>query len=245
MENDKRILFVTGASSDVGLGLIKKMSSNYDIILAHYNHSDAGILALKQELSTEIIPLQADFTSLSSTQELADTILTKGYVPTHYVHLPACPLNNIKFSKTTWETFDADLSTTFRSAVILCQAFLPKMAKSRYGKIIFMLSHNVVNQPPIKYAVPYTSAKYALLGLMKSLSAEYADKGITVNGISPSMIATKFLANVPELIIEKNAAESPLKRNLAVDDVVPALEFLLSRGADCVTGQNIAVTGGN
>lgn len=242
---DKKILLVTGASSDVGLALIRKIYGNYDTVLAHYNRSDAGILALKEKFGDKIIPIKADFSLEESSRALADTILAKDIVPTHFVHLPARPLNNIKFSKTTWDTFDAEMSTSFRSAVILCQTFLPVMAKRRCGKIVFMLSHNVINQPPIKYAVPYTSVKYALLGLMRSLSCEYADKGITVNGVSPSMIETKFLADVPDLIIEKNAAESPLKRNLNVEDVISAFEFLLDKGANCVTGHNIAVTGGN
>ena len=118
------------------------------------------------------------------------------------------------------------------------------MAKKKLGKVVFMLSYCVVNQPAMKFAVPYTSTKYALLGLMKCLSAEYADKGVTVNGVSPSMINTKFLAGVPELVIQKNALESPLKRNLQVQDILSAFDFFLSDGADCIAGQNLAVTGG-
>jgi 3-oxoacyl-[acyl-carrier protein] reductase len=245
MKNNNKILLVTGASSDVGVGLIRKVSHNYDTILAHYNRSAASIMALQDEIGDKIIPVQADFSQEGSTRALAEDIISRQLVPTHFVHLPARPLNNVKFTKTTWYTFDMELSTSFRSAVILCQFFVPVMAKRKCGKIIFMLSHNVVNQPPIKYAIPYTSTKYALLGLMKGLSAEYADKSITVNAVSPSMIATKFLSEVPELIIEKNIAESPLKRNLDVGDVITSFEFLLSDGANCVTGQNLAVTGGN
>lgn len=245
MTKENKTLLVAGASSDIGIELIKRVHANYSIVLAHYNRSDGEILRLRQEFGEKIVPVQANFMQEDATHAFVRSILDKGYAPDHYVHLPARPLNNIKFSKTTWETFEEELDTSLRSAVILSQGFLPHMARQKYGKIIFMLSFNVINQPPIKYAVPYTSAKYALLGLMRGLSAEYAEKRVMVNAISPSMIQTKFLSQVPSLIVEKNAAESPLKRNLFTEDVLPSFEFLLSDGADCVTGQNIGVTGGN
>ncbi|WP_195282624.1 SDR family oxidoreductase [Harryflintia acetispora] len=242
--NDDKTLLITGASSDVGLSLIRKVAKNYQRIIAHYHHSDQGLLLLKEEVGEKIVSMQADFTDLQSTLQFAEKVIGDGTSPDHFIHLPAPPLNNNKFSKSNWSDFEVELSTSFRSAVILCQKILPLMAKKKLGKVVFMPSYCVVNQPAMKFAVPYTSTKYALLGLMKCLSAEYADKGVTVNGVSPSMINTKFLAGVPELVIQKNALESPLKRNLQVQDILSAFDFFLSDGADCITGQNLAVTGG-
>ena len=72
----------------------------------------------------------------------------------------------------------------------------------------------------------------------------YAEKGIRVNGVSPDMMETAFISEIPELIREKNAQDSPLKRNLLPGDILPAVRFLLSEGADAVTGVNLPVTGG-
>ena len=96
-----------------------------------------------------------------------------------------------------------------------------------------------------KYAAPYVTAKYALLGLMKDLAAEYAAKGITVNGISPQMIETKFLKDVPELIVEQQRTAGPLQRLLQKEDILPTIRLLLSDEAEAITGENIAITGGN
>lgn len=106
-----------------------------------------------------------------------------------------------------------------------------------------MLTSSTLGIPP-KYQAAYVSVKYMLLGLMKSLSAEYADKGITINGISPDMIETKFLTNIPDMVVQKNAQNSPIKRNLTLNDVIPAFEYLLSDAANAVTGQNLGITGG-
>ena len=106
-----------------------------------------------------------------------------------------------------------------------------------------MLTSDTVDMPP-KYQSSYVTVKYALLGLMKSLAVEYAEKGITFNGISPDMIETKFLSELPELIVENNRNNSPLGRNIRIDEIVPIFEYLLSDAGASMTGQNIAVTGG-
>jgi 3-oxoacyl-[acyl-carrier protein] reductase len=79
---------------------------------------------------------------------------------------------------------------------------------------------------------------------MRNLAAEYADRGITVNGVSPDMVETKFLDDIPDLVIKQNAEKSPLKRNLTPKDVIPAIKYLLSDEAEAVTGTNMGITGG-
>jgi len=132
---------------------------------------------------------------------------------------------------------------SLRTSMLVLKSFLPAMIKAKRGKIVFMLTSYVNNVPP-KYQSIYVTTKYALLGLMKSLASDYADKRIQINAVSPEMIETKFLSDISEHIVEQNAASSPIGRNLNVEDVIPTLEFLLSEGSDCITGENIAITGG-
>lgn len=87
-------------------------------------------------------------------------------------------------------------------------------------------------------------AKYALMGMGKSLAAEYASKGIQVNMISPSMLETKFLANVYDGVVEQTAAANPAKRNARPEDVAGLIEYLFSDSNTFVTGANIPVTSG-
>ena len=240
---DEKILFVTGASSDVGTALINKVESHYKIIWAHYCGSQKNLEELRKKYGEKIVPIQADFSDTESTQNLINVMIESGNIPNHIVHLPAPKAFNQKFWKCTWMDYQKGIDISLRSAVLILKAFIPFMVKKKYGKIAFMLTDCVIGIPP-KFQIPYVTVKYALLGLMKSLAVEYADKGITVNAVSPDMIETKFLSDVPELIIAQNARNSPLGRNLTVDDVVPAFEYFLSDGADAVTGQNMGVTGG-
>lgn len=238
-----KTLLVTGASSDVGSGLIKKVYGNYDSIICHYCSSDTIVRELRATLGDKIIPMRADFRSLEDIDRMCDEIENSMIIPDHIVHFSAPKAYNQNFHKCSWSNFDDGLTTSFRSIVCILERFIPYMRKKKYGKIVFMLSSYVLGVPP-KFQSPYVSVKYALLGLMKSLSAEYADKGITANAVSPEMIETKFLSDINEKIIWNNANNSPLGRNLTVDDVIPAFEYLLSDAADAVNGQNIAITGG-
>ena len=118
------------------------------------------------------------------------------------------------------------------------------MAKQKKGKVVVMLSSVVLNMPP-KALTQYVVVKYALLGLVKSLASEYADKNIQINAISPSMIETKFLENINEKLVELSAYSHPLKRNAKVEDITPTIQMLISKESDYLNGVNIPITGGS
>lgn len=235
-----KILLVTGASSDVGIELIRNISKKYDKVLAHYYHWNENLEQLKKENGSKIVFIQADFSSSDSVANMIDTVREQGLEPDHIVHLPAPKMKIQKFVKEEWETFENGWETSVHSLVQILQAFLPHMQKQKYGKIVLMLTSCTLNIPP-KFQTAYTTVKYAILGLMKSLSVDYRDKGITVNGVSPDMIQTKFLSELPEHLIEQYSEQRPNKRILTVAEVVPVFSFLLSAEADNVSGVNLAV----
>lgn len=233
---DKKILLVTGASSEVGSLLIHNIAQKYEKVLAHYRNESISA-------SDKIIPVQADFSDIASTQELIDFIKDNDLFPDHIVHLSANKAHNLQFHKTSWDNYQKEIDVSLRSITMFCQQLIPHMVKQKYGKIVFMLSAYLLGVPP-KFQGSYITVKYALLGLMRNLAAEYASKRIMVNAVSPDMMETKFLSNLPDLVKEQSAKNNPLGRNIYVNEVVPSIEYLLSDASDVITGQNIGVTGG-
>jgi 3-oxoacyl-[acyl-carrier protein] reductase len=237
------ILFITGASSDIGLHLIKNVTEKC-LILAHYNKSIEGLKELSKEITNELIPIQADLSSESEIYNLLNTIERDYGIPNKIVHLAAPKFENIRFKNIRWGDFQKDMFVSLKSIVIILNKFLPILAVQKKGKVVIMLSSVTLNVPP-KALVQYTTVKYALLGLMKSLASEYAERHININAISPSMIETKFLSQINEKFIELAAENNPLKRNGTVNDIIPTILLLLSNESNYINGINIPITGGS
>ncbi|MDC1418121.1 SDR family oxidoreductase [Candidatus Thioglobus sp.] len=239
----KDIILIIGASSDIGLNLIKNISDEA-LVIAHYNSSNEKLLELSKNINNELVTLKADLSKEDEINKLLDVIESAYGVPNKIIHLAANKVENIRFKDVSWSDFEKDINISFKSAVLILNRFLPKMAKLKKGKVIIMLSSYVLGVPP-KALTHYTTIKYALLGLVKSLASEYSDKNIQINAVSPSMIDTKFLDNINEKFVELNAYNHPLKRNATVDDIAPIIKMLISKESDYINGINIPVTGGS
>lgn len=239
-----KVIIITGASSDLGMAYIRERGREYARIIAHYNHENDKFAALRADYGDRILPLRADFGNAGSAGRFIADIKETGLVPTHILHLVSPSPVSVKFHKSSVEEYERMMRVSLYSIVEILKAFLPAMQKAKYGRVVFMLSA-YVSIPDPKFAAPYVTAKYALLGLMRDIAAEYASKGITVNGISPQMTETKFLKDVPELIVEQQRMAGPLQRLLRPEDILPVMQMLLSDDAAAITGENIGVTGGN
>jgi 3-oxoacyl-[acyl-carrier protein] reductase len=242
----KEILLVTGASSDIGLALIRRVVSTRKdcVVLAHHHASGERLEELRKTLGTDsIFPVQADFSSGASTLVMAEQVMREFGAPSQIVHLPGLKLVYERFTKFNWEHFEADLNIQVRSAVILLKRFLPAMAKLPNAKVVFVLS-SVTREVPPKFLSMYGIVKQAQLGLMRALASEYGETGLRVNAVSPGMVDTRFLDNVPDMIKQMGAASSPGGRNAQPEDVVNVVEFLLSAECGNVNGIELPVTGG-
>ena len=237
------IIFIIGASSDLGLNLIKNIDEEC-IILAHYNSNKDALENLASNSKKKIIPLKADLSCEDDINTLIQTIKNDYGIPNKIIQLAAARVENIRFKDVSWEDFEKDINITLKSSVLFLSTFLPLLAKEKRGKVVIMLSSYVLGVPP-KYLAHYTTIKYAMLGLVKSLASEYDNKNIQVNAISPSMIDTKFLSNINEKFVELNAYNHPLKRNASVEDIIPTIKMLISDESNYVSGINIPITGGS
>lgn len=240
----EKTLLITGATSEVGCLLLSSVYQDYSHIILHYRNMNDELRGLLDEYSreTDIIPLQSDFSDMNKIYSFIEQVKNKGFIPNNIVHLPAPKAYNKHFHKDEWKNYELGWEISVHSIVEILKAFIPNMAKEKYGRIVFMLTSYTIYQPA-KFQTSYVTVKYALLGLMKSLSIEYISKGITVNGVSPDMMETKFLSNLPRILVETYAENSPLGRNIYVEEVIPVIKLLLADSSGSLTGQNIAVMG--
>lgn len=244
-EKMTKTLLVTGASSEVGMELLREVGLEYGMIYAQYRNMNDGLAELVEELGgkTEILPIKADLSKQCEVGVLVKKILDAGSMPCHIVHLAAPKVRYARFHNSDWKDWDNAWEVSLHSIVTILQAFLPEMEKVKHGRIVFLLTSNTAGRPD-RYVSDYVAVKYALLGLMRALAAEYAEKGITVNGISPGMMETGFLSELPHFVVEQNAEKSPLGRNIRISEILPIFRYMLSDEGAAMNGENIPVLGG-
>lgn len=252
---DRRVILILGASSDLGAELIRELdvleerraSCESDaprpLILAHYGHNQDALTKLKETCAhVDMELLQADLSLQEEVCAMLAELKEKALLPTHIVSFAAAKFGYMRISEWNRERVRQDMDIQVFSLAEVFRVCLPEMAKRGRGKVVVMLSACTVGEPP-KFLSNYTSVKYALLGLVKSAAAEYGDQGLNINGISPDMIETKFVAGIGRKVREMNAESSPRHRNLTVKDVIPSVLYLLSEEAEFVNGVNLNLSG--
>lgn len=243
----KKIYCIIGATSDIGMAYIKEINKQGEkctVIAIYFGEKEE-----LEKLDNELENVTMDFVKcdLSNTQDVLNAIFyikEKYNTPTHFLHLAARKFEYVKFSKFNWENVMLDLEIQVHSFAEFMKAFLPSLAKQKYGKVVVMLSSVTKGVPP-KYLSGYTLTKYALMGLINSLVSEYKEKGININAVSPTMVETRFLENIDERIVEMTAASSGMKRNVKIEEVVGAIKYLMSDEAEYINGLNLPLTGGD
>jgi len=138
-----------------------------------------------------------------------------------------------------WQAvLDVNLTAVFR----LCRAAMRGMMKRRYGRMVNITSIVGVTGNPGQ--ANYAASKAGMIGMSKSLAAEVASRGITVNCLAPGFIATPMTDGLSDEQKAKLLAAIPAQRLGTADDVASGVVYLASAEAAYVTGQTLHINGG-
>lgn len=133
---------------------------------------------------------------------------------------------------------DVNLTAPFR----LIRAAIKGMMKRRFGRVINITSVVGVTGNPGQ--ANYCASKAGMIGMSKSMAAEVASRGITVNCIAPGFIATAMTAQLNDDQKAKINATIPAGAMGTSEDIAASVVYLASNEANYITGQTLHVNGG-
>ncbi len=137
------------------------------------------------------------------------------------------------------DDWDRVVSTNLTGAFRLTRRALRPMLRARYGRIVNVAS--VVGQRANPGQANYAAAKAGLVGMTKTVAAEVAKRGVTVNAVAPGFIATEMTEDLPQGGLLDHI---PAKRTGTPEEVAACVRFLASEDAGYVTGTTLTVDGG-
>jgi NAD(P)-dependent dehydrogenase (short-subunit alcohol dehydrogenase family) len=171
---------------------------------------------------------------------------------------PSILINNagqsagVAFTETTRETWDRMLAVNLTGSFLCTQQVLPAMLDAGAGRIV-----NIASTAGLKgysHTAAYCAAKHGVVGLTRALAMETAKRGITVNAVCPGYTDTDMAASAIRNLVEAGRTEDearkaitrvmPIGRLIRPEEVAAAVLWLCSDAAAAVTGQAIAVAGG-
>jgi 3-oxoacyl-[acyl-carrier protein] reductase len=232
--------FVSGSGQNIGRAIAVRLARmGCDVVVNGSSDKDAALATAKmvEDAGAEALVAMGDVGHANGVTEIAAAALARfgtiDIVVNNAARRPHKPF--LEMSDADWHAVvDSGLTSVFYTS----RAFLPGMINKGWGRII-----NFAGMKAIKgyfEGAPISAAKHGVWGLTKALSEEFAPKGITANVISPGQIRKETeTADDPA-----RAASIPTGFMGQPDDIAAMAAFLASPAARFVSGQMLAVNGG-
>jgi pteridine reductase len=238
---DGKWVLITGAAKRIGACISRTLHAAGANLAIHYRSSEAPAAELAAELnnirSDSAVTVKADLLNNAELAALISQVTDQAgrldVLINNASSFYATPLD-----KLTEQDWDDLMGTNLKAPLFLSQAAAPWLRESG-GCIINIV--DIHSQRPLRHHTIYGPAKAGLAMLTRSLARDLAPE-VRVNGVSPGAILWPE-NKMPEKIKENILAQVPMKRAGEPQDIANCILYL-TRDADYITGQIIAVDGG-
>jgi 3-oxoacyl-[acyl-carrier protein] reductase len=234
-----RTALVTGASGGIGDAIAGQLHAQGATVVLAGRRRDA-LAALAERLGERTRVAVAELAEPQAAEQLIAAAEAEGGVDM-LINNAGLTRDNLalRMKDEDWQTvLDVNLSAGFR----LIRAALRGMMRRRWGRIVNITSIVALTGNPGQ--ANYAAAKAGMIGMTKSLAAEVASRGITVNCIAPGFIQTPMIDALNEEQRARLLERVPVGRLGSGADVAAAVGYLVSEEAAYVTGQTLHVNGG-
>jgi len=239
-----QVALVTGASRGIGRAIADTLAAHGATVWINYNRSQGAAEGLADEIEKaggRAFTIKADVTKDDEVAAMVETVARQDGIDI-LVNNAGPKIHSASFEELRWPDMQAALEQIIGGVFRVTHAALPHLTEKR-GKIVNVLAAALLGRTAYNW-LPYITAKGALLSFSKNLAQELGPSGVRVNMVSPSLVDTDLVSNIPEKVRQMTVGRTPLRRLATAEDVAGAVLFFASPYAEFVTGDNMLVTGG-
>ena len=231
---------VTGASGGIGEAVARALHAQGATVVLHGTRTEK-LEALCYQLGDRAFSLAADLSDRDQVAGLLDLASELGGPISILVNNAGITRDGL-LMRMKDDDWDAVLEVNMTASMSLCRAAMRGMMKAKNGRIISISSIVGVTGNPGQ--ANYAASKAGMVGFSKSLAAEVASRGLTVNVVAPGFIETPMTDTLDESQKAKLLSRVPAGRLGQADEIAAAVVFLASEEASYVTGATLHVNGG-
>lgn len=244
LELSGKVAIVTGGSSGIGRATAIELARQGAKVVVAARREPEGEETAQQvkAVGSDGFFIKTDVTKAADIEALINqTLQAYGRLDCVFNNAgagKAAPL--VELSETGW---DLELNVNLKAVWLSMKYEIPAMLKSGGGAIVNMASQGggVIGVPNF---ASYTAAKGGVVALTRTAAMEYGGQGIRINCVSPGLILTDLLTEVPHDTLQQMEASIPLKRGGKPEEVAKAVVWLCSDDASYITGHNLVIDGG-
>jgi 3-oxoacyl-[acyl-carrier protein] reductase len=231
---------VTGASGVIGGDIARALHAQGATVAISGTRKDA-LETLAGELGARVHVLPCDLADSAAVEKLVPDAEAKMEKLDILVANAGVNADNL-FVSLTDEAWDKVIAVNLTATFRLTRAAVKSMMRRRWGRVIGITS--VVGFTGNPGQSNYTASKAGMVGMMKSVAAEYAKRNVTANCIAPGIIASPMIDRLNDKQREAILSRVPAGKLGSGRDIAAAAVYLASEEAQYVTGQTIHVNGG-
>ncbi len=237
---DGKVVMVTGAAAGIGLAIAELFAAQgASLVLLDLNE---GVNELARKLGGNHLPIVCNVGDLAQIESAVKQAAAHfGKIDMLINNAGIAMLN--KAMDLTEKEWDSTMAINLRAPFFLSQAVARIMAANKQGKIVNLASQASVIA--LDRHVAYCASKAAIVSMTEVLAVEWAEYGITVNAISPTVVDTElgkraWAGEVGEAMKKK----IPVGRFAQPEEIASAALYLVSEHSHIITGANFIIDGG-